>query len=761
MVKRRLAVHNHGSFSMAYFRPVRYEAGQPIDPKALRTRLVRREYIETHGAPAREGEFKCNEEECAVILRRQGSIEAGKDPSTITFRFDDGRITDQQGSILNEVQLESLPLSPLGNGEVRALTRLELTDVSPHVINAVLSTEDQRFNSHWGIDPIGILRAMIKNISAGAWVEGGSTITQQLAKNVLLSPKRTLSRKFNEIFAALALERHLSKKDILTMYLNEVYFSQEGSIAIHGIQEAAKTFFGRDAKDLTISQSALLIGLIKGPSYYSPRRHLDRATARRDVVLQNMLEQGLLSTKEFDAAKKEKIKLAESIFRVRNGAYFMAHLEQELMQNYDMDVDSGAGLQIRTFIDEDFQQCAEEAVAQGLSKLETTYPRLKGKGTQALQQALVAIDARTGAIVAWVGGRNFQENQFDHVAQAHRQIGSTIKPFLYLTAVDPSLNTYKVATPVSILGDEPTAITLMDKTTWRPSNYDHKFRGDVTLRYALERSLNAPAVYVAQRVGIKNIKTTLERFNVAKEIPEVPALALGALDTSLLELTASFGALSQLGAYMETRLFEEVRDPEGQLLATRQPIASQVADPGPVFLIVDILRGVIERGTGTNARGSGFDDPASGKTGTSNESRDAWFVGFTPSLVAGVWTGFDDNRKTGLTGGSASAPTWGKFMKCIEPYLAHDDFAPPSSVSMVNLDSRNRKQYPSECPPPRSSVLREVFLKGTEPREECFYDAEQIEPEEYRDTEIQRRPAPQQRRQRDAQSFWDSVWDWG
>jgi penicillin-binding protein 1B len=765
MVKRRLAVHNHGSFSMAYFRPVRYEAGQPIDPKALRTRLIRREYVETHGAPAREGEFNCNEEGCAVIVRNRGNIETNKDPAVINFRFDDGRITDHKGSIVNEVRLEPLPLSPLGDGEVRALTRLELSEISPHVVNAVLSTEDQRFYSHWGIDPIGILRAIIKNVSAGAWVEGGSTVTQQLAKNVLLSPKRTLSRKFNEVFAALALERHLSKKDILTMYLNEVYFSQEGSIAIHGIQEAAKTFFGRDAKNLTISQSALLIGLIKGPSYYSPRRHLDRSLTRRDVVLQNMMEQGFISSKEFDAAKREKITLSESMFRVRNGAYFMAHLEQELMQNYDMDVDSGAGLQVSTFIDEDFQQCAQEAVAEGLSKLDSTYPRLKGKGKQALQQALVAIDARTGAIVAWVGGRNFQDNQFDHVAQAHRQIGSAIKPFLYLTAMDPSLNTYKVATPVSILGDEPTAITLMDKTTWRPSNYDHKFRGDVTLRYALERSLNAPAVYVAQRVGIKNIKTTLERFNVAREIPEVPALALGALDTSLLELTASFGALSQLGAYVEPRLFDTVSDSEGQLLATRQPIESQVSDPGPVFLVVDILRGVIERGTGTSARAAGFDDPASGKTGTSNESRDAWFIGFTPSLVAGVWTGFDDNRKTGLTGGTASAPTWGKFMKCIEPYLAHDDFSPPPSVSMVNLDARTHKRYSPDCPPPRSSVLREVFLKGTEPRQECYYADDRIErdepEEEYRDREIQRRPMPHDRRQRDAQSFWDSVWDWG
>jgi len=765
MVRRRLLVQNHGSFSMAYFRPVRYEAGQAIDPKALRTRLVRREYTQTNGAPAREGEFNCNEETCSVILRRQRTNQAeDKDPDITIFRFDDGRITDQQGAMLDTVQLEPLPLSPLGNGEVRALTRLELADISPHVVNAALSTEDQRFYSHWGIDPIGIIRAIAKNVSAGAWVEGGSTITQQLAKNVLLSPKRTLARKFNEVFAALALERHLSKKDILTMYLNEVYFSQEGSIAIHGIQEASKTFFNRDAKNLTISQAALLIGLIKGPSYYSPRRHLDRAISRRDVVLQNMLEQNFISQKEYDAAKREKIVLSQSLFRSRNGAYFMAHLERELQQNYDLDVDKGAGLQVNTFIDEDFQQCAQDALAEGLAKLEKTYPRLKGKEKLALQQALVAIDARTGAILAWVGGRNFQENQFDHVAQAHRQIGSAIKPFLYLTAMDPSLNTYKVATPVSILGDEPTAITLLDKTTWRPSNYDHKFRGDVTLRYALERSLNAPAVYVAQRVGIKNIRTTLGRFNVAKEIPEVPALALGALDTSLLQLTASYGALSQLGTYMEPRIFETVRDAEGQLIATREPISMQVSDPGPVFLVVDILRGVIERGTGTSARSAGFDYPASGKTGTSNESRDAWFVGFTPSIVAGVWTGFDDNRKTGLTGGTASAPTWGKFMKCIQPYLANEDFTAPPSVRMFTLDSRNRKRFSSDCPPPpRSSVIREIFLEGTEPRQECYYeDQEGRDPEDYRDTDSSReRNSPNYRRQRDAQGFWDSLWDWG
>jgi penicillin-binding protein 1B len=763
MVTKRLNVKNHGTFSMAYFRPVTYKAGFPINETILRKRLTRREYHETHGAPTRAGEYQCDKDSCTILLKSTSHADeatGANEPTSVNLRFADGRIIGAGGELLDQVTLEPQPLSPIGHGEMRAVTRLELSDMSPAVISAVLSTEDQRFYYHWGIDPIGIFRALIKNIAAGAWIEGGSTITQQLAKNVLLSPKKTLVRKFNELFAALSLEKNLTKDEILTMYLNEVYFSQEGSIAVHGIEEASHTFFGKSAKALSISEAALLIGLIKAPSYYSPRRHLDRAIDRRNVVLQNMFNHQQISAQEYETAKTQKIQLSESVLRARNAAYFMMQLEKEMSQNHDLDIKNARGLQVQTFLDEDFQACAEDAVKQGLSRIEKNFPHLKGTGKKALQQSLVAIDTRTGAILAWIGGRDYQQNQFDHVVQARRQIGSTIKPFLYLTSLDPSLNSYKVATTVSILGDEPTAIQLADHSTWRPENFDHRYRGDVTLRYALERSLNAPAVYVTQRVGAHNVKTTLERFKVAKEIPEVLALSLGALDTSLLELTTSFAALSQLGTYTVPRIFDEIRDQDGELLIVKEVERTQVSDPGPVFLVVDVLRGVIERGTGTSARSAGFKYSAAGKTGTSNEARDAWFIGFTPSLAVGVWTGFDDNRKTGLTGGSSSTPTWGDFMKCVQPLLHNEHFSPPKSVTIVKLDSRNRKQFHDHCVPDSSFVISEIFLKGTEPRFECYetspYYDDYLGEQNHRADQAHR---PMRRRTDD--NFWDTIWDWG
>jgi penicillin-binding protein 1B len=750
-VQRRLSLHNRGSYSMVYYRPIRYVAGQRIVPSAMRSRLVRRAYSEVTFPPKRAGEFRCSESLCTFRPRVHTPINQKEEVKAVTIRFGDGKITNDDGELLDYVDLEPLPLSTLGEGEVRAITRLELDEISPHVVNAVLSTEDQRFYSHWGVDPIGIGRAIAKNIVAGSWVEGGSTITQQLAKNVLLSPKKTLGRKFNELFAALSLERQLSKTEILTMYLNEVYFSQEGSVAIHGIQEAAKTFFGKDAKDLTAAQSALLIGLIKAPSYYSPRRHLERSLVRRNIVLKNMLELESLSPEDFKKAKVESVKLSNSTFQHRDAPYYMSELERELEKTYQIEPANRSGLQVSTFIDEEFQLCAEKAVANNLSQLEKTFPALKSKTKGKLQQALVAIDAKNGEILAWVGGRDYHENQFDHVSQARRQIGSTIKPFLYLTAMDPSLNTYKVATPISILGDEPTDITILNQANWQPKNYDHKYHGDVTLRYALERSLNIPAVYVAQRVGIHNVKITLDRFKVAPSVQEVPALALGALDTSLLDLTASFAGLSQLGSYTRPRLFKDIEDPDGTLLAATPFDQKQVTSKGPVFLVLDILRGVVERGTGKAARSAGYKGPAAGKTGTSNESRDAWFVGFTPRITVGVWTGFDDNRKTGLTGSNASAPVWGSFMECISPHIEPGEFNAPPSISIVSLDSRNRKRFHSYCAPDAGFITREVFLKGTEPRFQCFQQGH------FKDKEYQDQVEHRMRRRNE--SFWDSLWN--
>ncbi len=767
VVSRRLTMHNHGSFSAVYSRPSVFEAGVPTTSQAIVARLRRREYKELSTQPTRAGQYQCDSQSCTIFLRSSASflkasgssrtsgstylsmVDQDSQSSIVTVRFIDGKIVNRKGELLDELALEPVILSALGRGEVRAATHLSLEQVPKNVIHALLSTEDQRFYSHWGIDPIGITRAMAKNFMAGGWVEGGSTITQQLAKNLLFTPKKTLSRKIKEFLAALSLEQRLSKREILTMYLNEVYFSQEGSIAIHGIQEAARTFFGKNAQELSLAQAATLIGLIKAPSYYSPRRHPERALARRNVVLENMRLQNYISSEQATQAKAKPLTLVPSSYKRQDSPYFMAHLEKELERSFQIESDPRAGLQVKTFIDEEYQACAEKAVQETGKELDKNFP---SKDPQARpEQALVALDSRNGAVLAWVGGRDFRKNQFDHVAQAKRQIGSTIKPFLYLTAMDPTLNDYKVATPISILGDEPTDITLLNQQTWRPENFDHKYRGDVTLRYALEKSLNIPAVYVAQRVGVERIKETLERFRVAEEVPAVPALALGAVETSLLELTASFSALSQLGLYSHPRLFEHVVDPDGNLLASLPQLNTKVNDPGPVFLVVDMMRGVIQRGTGQKALAAGFRYPAAGKTGTSDSSRDAWFVGFTPSLAVGVWTGYDDNRKTRLTGGSASAPTWGRFMQCISPFLKNEQFLPPPTVRMVTLDKRTRKRFFSDCAPSEEFQIKEIFLRGTEPEYSCADQPHR---------RARRAPIPVQKRRPSGTSFWDSLFDW-
>jgi penicillin-binding protein 1B len=750
LVKKRLNQRDSGSLAAAYSAPIIINASQQISRAALINRLISRTYRPSAAIPDKPGYYKCTNDFCWIFTRKFIASD-GKDVegSLINYRFFDGKISDTKENSLNSFWLEPVIISPLGGTNSRASTFEKLNEFPPHLVKAVLSVEDRRFYKHLGIDPLGIMRAIGRNFLSFKLVEGGSTITQQLAKNILFSPQKTIIRKVREAFAALSLERRLSKEEILTMYLNEVYFSQEGAIAVHGVPEAAKVFFGKKTSALTISESALLAGMIRAPSYYSPRNHLARSIERRNTVLSEMLSQKVISESEYQSAVTEKIEISKQNPWRKKAPFFMAHLEQDLRNRFQLDWSGSNSLSIHTFIDEALQQCAETSVTSGVARLEKSYPNLI-KGDKRIELSLVALDTKTGGVLAWVGGRDFSLNQFDHVSQARRQIGSTIKPFLYLTAIDPDLNSYKVATPISILGDEPTKISVVNQGDWEPNNYDKKYRGDVTLRYALEKSLNLPAVYVAQRVGIKQIVRTLESFRVAENIPNVPSVALGSVETSLLNLTAAFGALANLGLYSTPRTFTTVLNPDAEVIATELPKRFEIASAGPTYIIVDILRGVIERGTASLIRSMGFKYPAAGKTGTSNNARDSWFVGFTPEIVVGVWSGFDDNRATQLTGGNATAPIWGEFMKCASPYLNFKSFLPPNSVNVVTLDRRNMKRPLTSCLPHPSYRVQEIFLKGTEPPFECF----ESEIERNRNQELQRR------RNRPSGSIWDKFFNW-
>lgn len=749
-VARVLEGRHTRAASGIYGDALEYEPGQVIAVADLRAQLLRRRYREVSERPSSPGEFQLAGMDFAVVTRSF----YGADGQQRAPRRYSGIIQDQFVHLAADgppVMLEPVPLTALGATDVRASSYQPLSIMPKELITSVLSIEDQRFYEHVGIDPVGILRAMLANLRAGRFVQGGSTLTQQLAKNLLLSPEKTLLRKAQEALAALSLERRLSKEQILELYLNEVYLGQEGSVALHGMAQAADAYFGKRVSDLSLGESAMLAGMIRAPSAYSPRRNHKRALERRDIVLAKLAEEGKASPAQIAAAKAEQPTIVPSKLGQRRAPYFASSLNSQLSEVIDVDAAALAGVTILSGLDIDVQECAEQAVAEGIKEVERRNPRLARKDA-ALQAALVAIEPFSGKVRAWVGGRDFRQSQFDRVVQSQRQVGSTIKPFLYLTALDGQLNDYRVATTTSILPDRPMEISLITQQTWSPENYDHKHRGDVTLRYALEHSLNLPAVYVAQKVGIAALARTIRLFRLSPNPLAVPSLALGALDTSLLNLTAAFAALANGGVYVAPRLTLAVLDSEGSVLY-RTPLSEErIADERAVFVLTNILQGVVERGTARGVRGFGYHGAAAGKTGTSDEARDAWFVGFRPDLAAGVWVGFDDNSPLGLTGGTAAVPIWAKFMSCASKVHPEEKFLVPPGVHFIEVDSLSGELATSECP--RESVITELFVEGTEPRRRCRLHAGIPGARDIEERSGQQETQPRKERNR---GFWEMI----
>ncbi len=683
----------------------------------LRAILFDRRYSEV-SSPTKPGEFSLSENALAIVTREFRSPSGVMLPSRkLKVSLQTGALVGSRGDASSTmILLEPQVISYIGTTELRASKFTSLNKIPSHVRQAVLAIEDERFYDHFGLDLIGIARATFRNILAMRLVEGGSTLTQQLAKNLFLSPKKTIWRKLAEVPTALSLERHLSKDQLLELYLNEVYLGQEGAIAVHGFPEAASAFFGKRIEDLSQDEAAVLAGIIKAPSYYNPRKHPERARERRNTVLGKMRELGFITAAEHASGITKPLATAPQLHHRRVAPYFASALEAELSQSIDLESAPVSGLAVYTGVDLGMQRCAEQAIENGLARLEKNHPRLSKK-TPPLEAALVAIEPHSGLVKAWVGGRDFSHSQFNRVNQGVRQIGSTIKPFLYLTALDGTLNSYKVASPISVLEDKPMAIAARRQATWIPENYDRDFRGDVTLRFALENSLNMPAIYVAQRVGIPALAKTVEAFQLASSVPRVPALALGALDTTLLKVTSGYGALASMGIHVQPRLFVSALDDAGTRLSTSTIVERRIADESASFVLTNMLQGVLSRGTGKAARSAGFDREAAGKTGTSDKARDAWFIGYTPNLSTGVWVGFDDNDPTGLSGGQAAAPIWGDFMKCSEPFVGDLRFIRPSGVAVVRIDTKSGEVATRECP--SENIVEEVFVRGTEPLSYC------------------------------------------
>ncbi|MBI3565476.1 MAG: PBP1A family penicillin-binding protein [Elusimicrobia bacterium] len=664
------------------------------EPQRLLERLDRLGYRRVDGVPAK-GEYRWSPPELAVYLRGFRAPAAAQAEGAFVLRRDgDGgwRLRDGLGGPLSELRLEPELAAELSGAQKVRRDPLTWEQIPPSLRDAVVAAEDKRFWTHWGVDPRAIARAAWAN-ARGRELQGASTITQQLTKNLFLSPRRTLRRKLAEAGLAVYLDLRLEKKRILTLYLNHIYLGQDGSASVMGMRAAAKYYFSKDPLDLTLPEAATLAGIIRGPGFYSPFHDPAASKARRDWVLKRMREDGFISeTALRDALAAPLAPLrGSSAEERRDNAYFVAEVVRELVPRYGGDAVYRNGLTIHTTMDPVLQSLAQKT--------------LRGARNQA---ALAALDPSTGEVLALVGGRDFRESQFNRATQAARQPGSAFKPFVYAAALKIGL------TPATLLRDKPKSYPGAGHD-WSPANYDGIYFGTATARAALAHSLNAATLDLAERVGIRRVQELARAAGVTSPLRDDLGLALGASEVGLLELTSAYEPFAAGGRRAPPRLVTAVLDADGGALEAAPPESAVALDPAVAYLTTSLLESVVAEGTARALPKLGFAEPAAGKTGTTNDGRDAWFVGYTPALLTGVWTGADDNRALKLTGAKDALPLWAAFMREASADRPGGDFVRPDGVVEARICLESGMRAVSGCPKKRD----ELFIAGTEPLRDC------------------------------------------
>ncbi len=585
-----------------------------------------------------------------------------------------------------------------------------LAMIPPRMIQAVLAIEDRRFYYHPGVDPIGIVSATFAYVfGSKTYMRGASTVTQQLVRATFLTQARTPSRKLTEWLMSIALERRLTKDQVLELYLNDVSLGQRGSFAIHGVPEASRLFFAKDVSNLSLAEAATIAGVIQSPVRLSPFNNPEPAKKRRNVVLHAMADAGFITAADAERASNDPLQMAARALDAE-APYFVDYIWQDLQDKYKS-VATGA-VDVYTTLDLHMQRIAQDAVREGLTRVDEILARRKRRNAQA---ALIAVDPRTGEVLALVGGRSYNQSQYNRATTARRQPGSVFKPFVYLAAFEHAVADGRTdLTPATLVIDEATSWEV-NQQTWTPGNYDGEFEGPITLRRALALSRNIATIKVAETAGYDTVAALWRRVGTGTPPRPYPSIALGVFEATPLEIAAAYTLFPNGGTIKPLRSISRLVS-GGRELPVLAGESRKIASRETTFLVTNMLRSVINEGTGAGARAAGFALDAAGKSGTTNDLRDAWFVGFTPELLTVVWVGLDDNQPLGLSGTQAALPIWTTFMMRALAGRPNVSFETPEGITFAEIDRDTGKRAGPGCP----RVFREAFIPGTEPTEVCL-----------------------------------------
>ncbi|MEQ8212683.1 MAG: transglycosylase domain-containing protein, partial [Smithellaceae bacterium] len=696
-----------------YGSPTYIRKGDHLENLHFTERLQRLSYRRIQGKPTEAGTYSIARDSIRIYPRNIGSEKKSFPDGPVKIVVQTDRVVSllaPDGSQLNSICLEPEEIGRILGPQMESRRPVTLDAVSPYLQKAVVASEDARFYSHMGIDFLAIGRALLINLKERRFAQGASTITQQLARNFFLSPQKTLGRKLREMEMALVLEMRYSKPQILEMYLNKIYFGQEGLRGIYGIEEAAGFYFSKPAKDLSLEESALLAGIIRSPRKYANIRDSQAALKRRNNVLARMRKLNMIQEAEYQQASRQPVRLQQRKIPVRLSSYFVDYIQRITAEELGGEKLYRTGYRYHTTLDPIQQAAAEEAVGRGIAEIErTALP-----AGEPLQAALVAVNPKTGAMTAMVGGRSYEQSHFNRAVDAKRQPGSAFKPFVLLAALVQSVQGKANKTLSTLVSGEPISLPTPEGI-WTPVNFEGKTYDKITIRKIIEDSVNTAAVRLAYDVGFQEVLNTARAAGITSPLLPVPSIALGSFEVTPLELAYAFATLASGGIRFERYPLYAVNTASEDPLIVRTVQQQQVFDSRATYLTGYAMEGVLARGTAKESKALGINFPAAGKTGTTNSNRDSWFVGYTPDVVCVVWVGYDSGADTGLTGAKGALRIWTRFMRTLYARSAPSAVIVPQGIETALIDPESGLLATNECP----QKLREAYLSGTAPKETC------------------------------------------